>query len=326
MSKQVFAWVMILMVAGATFEANGQSQIEHKRKRKFSITEARLGVGYHGAEFGNFDFLNALPEHSVASKGLNDYTYAEINQFRALIPGSILLSNNYQDHTRNENFYIGGFPAVIFSGMLGVCLANPGDFKFSKHLMFRFGVSYYGRNHVQGNYMKEVVIPVDSAMDPLSGRYSYTDSLHRSVLDMHCISDELRFDASLVLRTNPEKTFTLYCGAGVSAGLPLMTYSIIEYKRYHQFIARYPDGKREFSKSITEVEEVEQGSEGRYFIWMPHALAGFDLRPFQKSPFLSMIHLFYEARVGVNVMVIEGAQNFVTERWHHSVGIKAKWK
>jgi hypothetical protein len=325
MSKPAFAWVILAMIAIATLDANGQSKNPDKRKRHFSVTEARIGVGYHGAEFGNFDFLNALPDHSVTSKGLNDFTYAEIDQFRALVPGSVLLLNNYQDHTRSESFYLGGFPAVIFSGMLGICLANPGDYTFRKHLMFRFGVSYYGGNHVQGNYMREVISPVDSAMDPVTGRYSYTDSLHRSVLDMHCVSDEIRFDASLVLRTNPKNSLTLYCGAGVSTGCPLMTYSVIEYNRYHQFITRYPDGKREFSESITEEEAVEQSYERRYFIWMPHAFAGFELRPFQKSPFLSMIHMFYETRVGVNVMVIGGAQNFVTERWHHCVGLKVKW-
>jgi hypothetical protein len=141
-------------------------------------------------------------------------------------------------------------------------------------------------------------------------------------------SEQIRFDGSMIFRTNPLARWSLFSGIGITAGVSINSNTNIYYSKYLRTEIYESDGAvlnsssyYHSDQSISENHKNKNGYAVSAYIPM-----GIDFRVGKKREFWKQIHLFYECRPGMNMTSIPELQTATTASLQHGFGLRVSWQ
>jgi hypothetical protein len=297
-------WIAVAIILFFSFGAAGQDIGAPGKIKLLTLTESSTSFGYHNT----------------------GQQASSIDQFRAILGPSEIFSQIPADLEQQKSwfsFYYQG-PSV-FSTALHFRMADSKRESFRGAPQFRLGISYRGGNMLSGYFTKVTQQQIDSVMNTVTGEMDYIDSMHRTNLAFRFNSEQLFLDASMVFTTSADRVFSIYTGAGLSAGIPIMSNASITFYDGHLRITRTSDGQETYHEATTLkiLEEFPSGSP--HVLLIPYVPIGVNMRLSKKNPFLSQVSLFYEGRAGLYVRVLKGSDNVINFARHHTLGVKVRW-
>jgi hypothetical protein len=298
--------LMLIVMFFVSWQAGSQVPDGTKKPGVLSVTETSVSFGYH---------------KSIIDGGSQA-------QYLKLIPQSDLLTRDFSHLTRykfDHRFVINHYNPAVFSASFGLRFADRDRKSFKKVPMLRLGLSYYTGNLITNIYSEEILCQIDSMYDPGTGLYNFTDSLHMSNFYVAQVTDQMRIDAAVLFGTNSSKVLSCYSGLGLSAGIPVMAYSSVHYYESYQYVSRTSGGHQTFlpGETLESVEETFRRSS--FFVLMPYVPVGINVRLSRKVSLLNQISLFYEGRIGMDMIILKGGDDLSKIRRQHTIGLKVRW-
>ncbi|MFA5781797.1 MAG: hypothetical protein WC868_05955 [Bacteroidales bacterium] len=293
--------VILLTVSFSVF---GQEQ-QPKTIKKISIHDIYIQAGLFSERnrTGTLGDFNGLAPNSVLlEKSLAFAEYAPYN-------GSNLTSNS------------------MFSVMLGIQFSDKQKTIYKANPLLRLGVSYFSGTTLTGSLYKEDRKPYDTLTSAQTGQTVYLDSVTTNDYGMSYSSEQLRFDGSLIFRTNPEARWSLFAGIGITAGLSINANTDIYYSKFGGTETRYPNGNTSssYSYSSSYNSKTEKYRNKNNFGASTFIPMGIDFRIGKKSEFWKRTHLFYELRPGINITSIPELRTITNSSIQHGLGLRVLW-
>jgi hypothetical protein len=304
MSTAILIRINLLTLLLLSLGAAGQMIAIPQQIKLFTLTESSTSFGYHNT----------------------GQQASSLDQFRVLLGTSEIFSEIPTGLEQQESWFtFHPFQPFVYSTALHFRIADSKRESYRRAPQFRIGISYRGGNMLSGYFTRVTEQQIDSVMNPVTGEMDYIDSLHRSNLAFNFKSEQLFLDAAMVFTTNAEKLFSVYAGAGISAGIPITSNATIGFYDGHQRITRTSDGEKTYHESttLTDKEDVMPGS--HHLLLIPYVPFGINMRLGKKNPFLSQVSLFYEGRAGLYMRVLKGSDNVHNFTRHHTLGVKVRW-
>jgi len=174
-------------------------------------------------------------------------------------------------------------------------------------------------------FHRENVTRVDTTLLPGTGQILYIDSVHRTIVNVEHISEQLFFDLALEFSTSTTRRLSVKSGLGVSSGLPLMSFASIRYIDDHLRITSLPGGKVVSTTNELSIHESEVLAEGSFWVLMPYIPLTIDLRLGSFGTFFGQISLRYEGRAGLRMVMAGAGTPPASLRRHHSIGLALSW-
>src|ERR1019366_2242156 len=199
-TRNLLPAIILLTISFSVF---GQEQ-ESKTIKRISIHDIYIQTGWLNARNANAGTLT---------------------DFKALAPQSVLLKNDLTAYSQ----YGGSSPTSgIFSVMLGIQFSDKQKKSYKANPLLRLGIIFSGTNLTNELY-KEDSKRYDTLTSSRTGQTTYVDSIHSKSYNMNYTSQQLRFDGSIIFRTNPQARWSLFTGIGITAGFSFNTYTNISY-------------------------------------------------------------------------------------------------
>jgi len=169
----------------------------------------------------------------------------------------------------------------------------------------------------------------DSLTSGQTGQKVFLDSVTSNLYGMYYNSDQLRLDASIIFRTNPEARWSLFTGVGFNVGFSINSNTDVYYSKFNDTEIRREVGSRTFSSFSSNYSE-NNGKSERFINKTNIAFStfipmGIDFRIGKTSEFWKRIHLFYEARPGINVTLIPELHTLTNVSLQQGIGLKFLW-
>lgn len=304
---RTFSILLIISLILPAFKTLSQKSPESFPVKRLTVSQAGFGWGYHRS-----DFYFGTPE-----------------QFSLLFPGSEILQENFNDFLQQQTYFsFWHYPNWVASFELGVSISDKGRNNYLKNSVFRAGISFSGGNILLCSSEKENTYIIDSFYDPTTGWLKYVDSVRYSVISIDHAMEQLSLDVASIFRTNPHRRISLYSGAGLLTGIPVISETRIWYSEGYHINTRSSNGHitgNHPRPGAREKSLEEEFQRSRYFTIMPYIPAGVNFRMGNRNKLLQQIHLFYEQVNGVNITTVPGGENFTSHRRQHSIGIRVIW-
>jgi len=286
---------VLLIACSAVF---GQEQ-KTKAKKKISIHDFYIQTGI-------FTMRN---------------TSGTLSDFKTLAPqSSILLNNNTVDYSPYNNFRISG--NNVFSMMLGLQFSN------KTNPLLRLGFSYISGINLENSSNRVARKPYDTLTSSQTGQTIYIDSVFTEQYNMKYSSEQLRFDGSLIFRTNPESRWSMFAGIGITAGFSINANTDIFYSNYSRTETRYTTDSTSTSYNYSGYNNMktENFKNKTNFGASAYIPMGVDFRIGKKREFWKRIHLFYELRPCINITSIPELRTSANVGLQHGLGLRVSWK
>lgn len=262
--------------------------------------------------------LSLMPHFSIGS-GAN----ASLDDFHKLAPESTLLPTDLNGYTTNN--YLASNASLGNSILLGFKFANKEKSGYRPNPILRVGVSYYYDAGLYNSIYQNDRHPYDTLISVKTGVRTAVDSVSYSGYDMAYTSQQLRLDASLIYRTNPEARWNFFGGIGFTFGGSINAETRINGYQYsyispedNQNVAYY-NSSNDYNY---EQEVVQNENNLAYSVYVP---LGLDFRIANKSEFWKRVHLFYEMRPSLNGLSIPELKTYTSVSWQHGLGLKVQW-
>lgn len=190
----------------------------------------------------------------------------------------------------------------------------------------RLGFSYHAGTNKKVNVLYEDKTRYDTLVSNSTDQIMYLDSVNSHRYSMEYMSEQVRFDASLVYRTSPERRCVFYAGAGITAGMSVNTSTKIRYD-YSEFVESGFDNSSSYSydyfrESYSDIEFHTNKLNYGFSIFIP---VGIDFRLGKEKSFWKEMHLFFEMRPGINGFVIPELDTYTYAVVHSNIGLKYEW-
>lgn len=245
-----------------------------------------------------------------------------LTDFKTLAPQSVLLNANLADFSQS-----GGFSLTsnnMFSVMLGLQFSDKQKTTYKANPQLRLGVSYFSGTSLTGGLFNEERKPYDTLTSAQTGQAVYLDSVTTKSYGLNYSSEQLRFDGSLIFRTNPEARWSLFAGVGITAGFSINTNTDIYYSNFgwtetsnsNTFPSRYYD------YSSSDNWKTEKYKNKNNFGASTYIPMGIDIRIGKKREFWKRTHLFYELRPGINITSIPELRTITKASIQHGLGLR----
>lgn len=251
---------------------------------------------------------------------------SSLADFQKLAPQSTLLKTNLTGYNQS-----GGrtFDAdAMLTILMGIHFSDKQKTAYKKGTSLRLGVSYLAGSNLVCNFNQSQNKRYDT-LTSSQGQVIYRDSVVNRSLNMHYRSQQLRLDASLIFRTNPEARWSLYTGIGLTAGVSLNSNTDISYYTYgglSDYDISTPNNiyTNYHSSGPTQMktEHYRNSSSIGASVYVP---MGVDFRLGRKREFWKRTHLFYEARPGVSMTNISEVGSFANATIQHGLGLRVTW-
>jgi hypothetical protein len=252
--------------------------------------------------------------------GINttEASYSSLEDFRQLAPGSMILRRDFSDHMASNGLSL--YTNSMFAMNIGVRFANKERNDYRKPQL-RIGFSYFSQPTLSNNYYRVETKPYDTLSSTQTGQAIYIDSVITSSYSMEYSTRQLRLDASLVFRANPQGRFSLYSGIGFTAGWAIQANTHISHVTGKGVQSSAPG-----SYSSGNTSQYEFSSENFInqsgFGCSAFIPLGIDLRVGKKREFLKMLHLFYEVRPQIDVTRIPELRTVTNAGLQHGMGLR----
>jgi hypothetical protein len=147
--------------------------------------------------------------------------WGEISDFRKIAPESVLLQNDFTGYSELHEEEVGADP--FYSVMVGFKFSNKQKSLVKANPIVRFGLTYFSNiDYTASQYQRESV-RFDTLVSTQVGQTIYLDSVTINNYDMKYSCGQIRVDASILFSTDPYARFSMFTGAGFTAGLSVNT-------------------------------------------------------------------------------------------------------
>lgn len=248
----------------------------------------------------------------------------DFDDFKTLAPNSQLLLNKFETYLPSDgNYSSNGFRSLS----LGMKFRNKDGSAYLPNPLLRIGIKYFGSTNLGYTLHKESRNRIDTLTSSGSSEVVYLDSVKTSQLWMEHNSEQIRFDASIIFRTNPEARWSIYGGIGLSAGLSFMAQTHISKHNFNSVEFHY---QGETAETKTEHGEHDNFDHETFtnksgFGASIHLPMGLDFRLGKESKFWKMIHLYYEIQPAVNMVNIPELETYTNTKINHGFGLRVNW-
>lgn len=232
--------------------------------------------------------------------------------------------------SNNQSVFHGniGVSDYVLSLNLGFNILDKASNSYYKSPVIRFGFQFRSASPLRGHSTIRNENRIDTLVSNSGGNVVYVDSVEENVLTLGKHSDIINFDASLIFRTDTSKIWSLFGGAGISAGFTINSYTLASIRK-HNFIDFTGDYSLENdfpSHSAGSWEYKQKRSDNKSnFLGSIYFPLGIDVRLGQQTSFWRRLHLFYEARPGVNLLTIPEIKTFTNFSIMHGAGLRVRF-
>ncbi len=280
-------------------------------------------------EMDERDFRFHVCNFSVSSGVHKDkLTRATLKGFERLAPDSPLVNavSDLPDYDDQSNFYYYNSMTRSLSFILGFDFPDHG-IKNSAKPSLNLGLSYHSSEYKELHVRHEKTKPYDTLQSGITDNVIYLDSVTKHEFDMNYYSEQIRIDANFVYRSDPAKRFTFYAGAGINAGFSINAYSTISYEKSKYMKGSYENGSNFYSYRYfdPEVRKSENYTHKMNLGGAAYIPLGLDFRIGNKKSLWKELHLFIEARPGVNLVYIPELNIYTYGIFQGHFGIKHEW-
>lgn len=252
-------------------------------------------------------------------------TNGTLTDFKTLAPQSVLLNSNFTGYSQSNEFVLTG--NTMFSVMLGLQFSDGQKTAYKTNPQLRLGISYFSITSLTHSLLKEEHKPYDTLMSTQTGQTIYLDSTYNKSYGMNYSSEQLRFDGSLIYRTNPQARWSLFTGIGITAGLSINAKTDIYYNQIGGTETRNSNGTTtsstyDYSTDNNKIEKYKNKNNYGLTAYIP---MGIDFRIGKKREFWKRTHLFFELRPGINSTSIPELRTITNASMQYGLGLKVSW-
>jgi hypothetical protein len=269
--------------------------------------------------------ISVYDYHVQAGISLERNNTATYSDFEKLAPNSVLLTNNLANYSSYNGVSLNG--NNMFSAILGLQFSDKQKSLYKSNPILRVGISYFSSTTLSSNVFNEVRKPYDTLTSNQTGQTIYIDSLITKNYSMNYTSDQLRFDGSLIFRTDSEARWSLFGGIGFTAGFSINANTYIHHNNSLRTETRNQNGNVFFAYNpgSMDVNRSERFKNKTNFVASAYIPMGVDFRIGKKREFWKRTHLFYELRPGVNITTIPELRTITTASLQQGLGVRVKW-
>lgn len=207
----------------------------------------------------------------------------DLNNFKELAPNSEILKKDFSDFIQNSNENLNFSNSAYASGVGISGLRIPNS-------ILRFDLQYNSHHNIFGTYGRDENYPYDTLVSTQTGEPIYVDSNVSRYLQMEHYCEELRFDVSYQIQTNPDARFCFHVGLGGGIGLNFNSKTLISYSEYYSINATYY-GRH--GQIYSEQESIRNNAFANATVFLP---IGGSFRISKAKPFWNQLSLFSELR------------------------------
>lgn len=294
--------LIVLLLLSFSFSTFGQDLGTQKPIKRISVSDVFVNTGF-GVGFSN---------------------YASLDDFNKLAPNSLLLANDFSDYNQSGGFGISG--NANFSVMLGLKFSDKEKSFYKANPLLRLGFTYSTGSSFNMFYSKVDRIPYDTLVSSQTGKETYIDSLHSSQYGMSYSSEQLRFDGSLIFRTNPEARWSLFTGIGLTAGVSLNAKTQVFYNESKSTKSKNDDFEFENHGLISFFADERETTKNKTNLGMSvYVPIGVDFRIGKNKEFWKRTHLFYELNPSINVNSIPELYTITSTELQQRFGVRVNF-
>ncbi len=233
-------------------------------------------------------------QSGIVHQGLSQMSLAD---YRQLAPQSTLLKDDFTSLQQNS---FGGYRGYqrqmgtgLFSMLAGINFANKPNWQM------RVGFTTFRDDVGYESYGKSITKTYDTLVSAQTGRQYFMDSTQRTSYSMSHSRRQMRLEASLVYRTDPERRWGFYAGLGASVFFTLNSQTDITYNQFTGFQERSGNlyisrlDNNDFRRDIFKSESFRNKNTVGYTFFAP---IGIDFRVGKKHSVWSRVHFLYEMR------------------------------
>ena len=258
----------------------GQEQ-QFKPIKKFCIQDVYIHTGL---------FVERNPSGNLAD-------------FKTLAPKSNLLNGNFTNFNTNNGISMNS--NTMFSILIGIKFSDKKKTSYKSNPLLRVGFSYFSGTSLTGYLYKETRKTYDTLTSSQTGQNIYIDSLTVQAYGMNYSSQQLRFDGSVIFRSDPTARWSLFIGIGITTGISINAKTQIYYSKYSRVENQYfNNNSTSFPSSGSGDYKSENFKQKNNFGASAFIPLGIDFRIGRKREFWKRTHLFYELRPGINITSI----------------------
>lgn len=248
------------------------------------------------------------------------YQKGNINDFQTLAPQSDLLEEYPQNFSQSNGYGISGSAAL--SVMVGIKFSNKEKTSYKSNPLLRLGFSYSSGTHISSNYSEDTRYPFDTLTSSQTGAQTFVDSVYTQHSGANYSSDQLRFNAALIFRTNPEARWSLYSGIGLTAGVSINAKTQIYYSTFVSTESQNNDVSINNSNYNSDERVTENYKNEMNYGFSAYIPFGVDFRIGNKREFWKRTHLFYEIKPELNVVSIPELYTITNTRISQGIGVR----
>lgn len=256
-------------------------------------------------------------------------TNVTLADFKTLAPQSVLLTNDFTNFAIQDR--MGGTNNSSFSVMIGINFSDKQKTTYKTNPQLRLGFSFFSGSVLSTSLNNETQKPYDTLTSTQTGQVYYIDSLTRQNYKMDYSLNQLRFDASLIFRTNTEARCMLYTGIGFTAGISINANTNIYYDKMAKTVSNNDtftfkdninDNIQSNSKRDSENRIRESYNNNGSFGFSAYIPIGIDFRVGNKKELCKRTHLFYEIRPCINITTIPELSTITSASLQQGIGLR----
>ena len=246
-----------------------------------------------------------------------------IEDFYALAPNSKLLPSDLSDYSTNSGFYgNGSFASTI---LMGFKFSNKDKSAYKPNPILRVGLTYMNGTSLSASAYKDDRFAYDTLTSSNTGESFPVDSISTTGYNMTYTSQQIRLDASLTYRTNPEARWSLFAGFGITFGGSINTKTNIQYSQYSYISPTTNSQVGYYNQNYMGEYDTESFNNSNNIAFSAYIPLGVDFRIANNSEFWQRVHLFYEMRPTLNMTSISELRTITNPAFQHGIGLKVQW-
>lgn len=248
---------------------------------------------------------------------------ATVNDFYILAPNSQLLPGSLNGYKTYGNYgNNGGYTSSI---LLGFRFLDKDQNEYKANPLLRVGVTFKSADVISAYIFNETHSTIDTLVSQSTGQTYLLDSISYEGYGLNYHSQQIKLDASVIFRTDPEARWLLFGGFGGTIGATINNKTSINYHQYsytspeNEDVLFFPNNPR--NHNFQNESFINQNS----IVYSVYVPLGVDFRVSNNNEFWKRIHLFYEMQPTINFTPIPELRTFTNIAFQNNLGIKISW-
>ena len=260
---------------------------------------------------------------------LEDNSYTSVDEFKTLAPQSDILNNIPLNLSQSTSSSFSS--SSVLSVLIGIQFSDKQKTAYKANPLLRLGFNYSNLTSLNNRLHKEDRYPYDTLTSSQTGQMTFIDSINSHNYGMSYSSDQLRFDGSVIFRTNPASRWSIYSGLGVTAGISINAYTSVYHGESGRTETFSPNGTTTINvlpnsaNPQSDNTQRESFSNKMNYGFSTYIPMGVDFRIGKNKEFWKRMHLFYEIKPAMNFTSIPELQTYTNVNVQHGLGLRVSW-